>query len=260
MSIETYSLFYYLDDDITTANQNIDFNEGGGELTAVLTPGTYTHTELATVIKTALDSAGGQTYTVAFNRTTRTYTISASSNFSLLVSSGTHIGTGPFTLMGFTGADLSGTNTYTSNVGAGSEYEPQFKLQGFVDADDNQEKIDASVNESSTGDIEVVSFGTRSIHEMNIRFATNKDVSKSGYIKNNATGVADLRSFMQKAITKAPFEFMPDIATKSSFDKVILESTPESGKGVGYKLKELSLNGGPTGFFETGTLRMRVIS
>ena len=40
----------------------------------------------------------------------------------------------------------------------------------------------------------------------------------------------------------------------------ILESTPEDDKGTAYKLKELSLGGGPTGFFDTGLLRLRVVT
>lgn len=259
MSIETYSLFYY-GMEITSSNQNLNFDEGGSELVAVIDPGGYTHTELATAIKTALDAAGALTYTVTFNRADRTYTIAATGSFSLLVSSGTQVGTGPFTLLGFTGADLTGAATYTGNTTAGSAYEPQFKFQSFVSNDDNQEKIDAQVNESATGDVEVISFGTREIMELNIKFATNRDMSASGWVKNNASGVSNLRSFMQFAIKKAPFEIMEDIATKSSYKKVILESTPESQSGTGYKLKELSLSGGPTGFFETGLIRLRVLS
>jgi len=260
MSIETNSIFYYLDEDIDTTNQYINFDEGGGELSATLTGGSYTHTTLATVVKTALDAAGGQVYTVAFDRDTRKYTISATSNFSLLINTGSQIGSSPFTLLGFTGADLSGTNTYTSNTEAGSAYEPQFILQSFVDDDDNQDKIDATVNEASDGSVEVIAFGTRYIYQMNIKYATDRDVTASGWIKNNSSGVSDLRSFMQRIINKVPFEFIPDIATRATFDKVILESTPESRQGTGFRLKELSLNGGPTGFFESGVIRLRVVS
>ena len=259
MSIETYSLFYY-GITVTSSNQLINFNEGGAELTATVAAGSYTHTELATAVKTALDAAGALTYTVTFNRSDRTYTIAATGTFALLVSSGTQIGTGIFTLLGFTGADLTGAATYTGNNSSGSEYEPQFKFQSFVSNDDNQEKIDATVNETAQGDIEVISFGTREIIELVIRFATDRDVSASGWIKNDASGVANLRSFMQFAITKAPFELMEDIGTKSTYKKVILESTPESPKGTAYKLKELSLSGGPTGFFETGLIKLRVLS
>lgn len=260
MSIETFSIFYFLDEDIDSTNQNINFDEGGPELTAVLTPGSYSHEDLADQMKIAFDAAGALTYTVTFNRADQTYTIAATGTFALLVSTGSQVGTGPFTLIGFTGADRTGASTYTGNTTAGSVYEPQFLLQNFVDEDDNQQKIDPSVNESSDGIVEVVSFGTRQIYELSIRFATDRDVTKSGQIKNNATGVADLRTFMQRIIDKSPFEFMKNIAARTTFDKVILESTPEDSKGTAYRLKEMSLNGGPTGFFGTGLLRLRVIT
>lgn len=260
MSIETFSLFYFLDEDIDTSNQNLNFTEGAGpELTAVLTPGSYSPGDLATVIKTAMDAAGALVYTVAFDRVLRKYTISTTSTFALLITSGSKIGTSPFSLMGFTGADVTGASTYTSNGNVGSEYIPQFKLQDFVDSDDSQAKISPTVNESSSGIIQVVAFGTRQIFEMNIKFATDRDVTTSGQIKNNPTGVADLRAFMQRIIDKVPFEFIPNIQSKTNFTKVLLESTPEDQKGTAYKLKELSIQGGPTGFFNTGLLLMRVV-
>lgn len=257
--IDTYSIFYY-GIEIDTDNQNLNFNEGGSELTAVIDAGTYTHTDFATAIKTALDAAGALTYTVTFNRDDRTYTISAGSNFSLLVSSGSTVGSGPFSLIGFTGSDRTSASTYTGNTTSGSAYEPQFKFQSWVSDDDNQSKVDAQVNESANGEVEVVSFGSRKIIELNIKYATDRDVSKSGQIKNNASGVANLRSFMQFAIGKGPFELMEDISDRSTYKKVILESTPEDSKGTAYKLKEFSLNGGPTGFYETGVIKLRNLS
>ena len=176
-----------------------------------------------------------------------------------MIATGSQLGTSIFSLIGFTGADLSGASTYTGNNSSGDFYEPQYLLQDWVDKDDNQQKIDPSVNESATGVVEVVSFGTRELYELSIRFATDRDTSKTGVIKNNSSGVSDLRTFMQRITTKAPFEFMPNIAARSTFDKVILESTPEDPKGTAYKLKELSFQNGPTGFFDTGLLVLRSI-
>lgn len=49
---------------ITAAvNDRIDFDEGGGELTANLTPATYTADSLFAHLKTIMDAAGGDTYT-----------------------------------------------------------------------------------------------------------------------------------------------------------------------------------------------------
>lgn len=256
--IETHSIFYY-GTEITESNQNLNFDEGGSELTGVLAIGSYTPTELEAIITTALDGAGALTYTVTFNRAGQTFTIAATGTFALLITSGTQIGTGPFTLLGFTGADLTAAATYTGNTTAGSSYEPQFKLQSYVSDDDNQMKIDAKVNKSSDGTVEVVSFGDLLIIEADIQWATDRNTAKSNAIKNNATGVADLRAFMQSAIKKGPFEFMADIGTRTTFKKVLLESTPESKDGIGYKLKEKIFQGGPTGFYDTGLLKLRVL-
>jgi len=259
MSLTTFSIFYF-GTEITEDNQNLNFDEGGPELNAVLEIGSHTHNELQTVIKTAMDAAGALTYTITFNRADRTYTIAATGTFALLVSSGTQIGTGPYTLLGFTGADRTSASTYTGNTTAGQAYEPQFKLQSFVSDDDQQESIDPSVNESATGELEVIAFGTRKILEADIKFATDRDVTSSGVIKNNPTGIADLRTFMQDITGKGPFELMEDISVRTTFKKVLLESTPDSSEGTGYKLKELILNGGPTEVFETGILRFRVFT
>lgn len=257
MSLETYSLFYY-GQEVLDSNKNLNFDEGAGELTAIVDIGSYSHTELATAVQTALNDVGENTYTVTFNRSARSYTISSDDTFDLLITSGSQVGTSIFSTLGFTGADVTGLDEYSGGA-SGSEYEPQFLLQDFVSDDDNQSKIDAKVNESSGGTVEIVSFGTRKIIEMNIKYATDRDVSKSGVIKHNASGVSSLRSFMQGITKKGPFEFIQDISNKSSFKKVILESTLESKDGVAYKLKELSITGGPTGFFETGLLRLRVL-
>jgi hypothetical protein len=160
--------------------------------------------------------------------------------------------------MGFTQAgDLTATTTYTGATVAGDAYSPQFKLQDYVSKDDLQEAVDATVNETASGKVEVVKFGTRQFYEFNIKYAT--DISQTtGVITNNATGVADLRRFLQFLVTKAPCEFMPDSATTSTFDNVILESTEQSSKGVGYKLKELYDQNLP-GYYQTGKLRFRVV-
>lgn len=82
--------------EITSSNQWIDINEGAGELNAQVATGTYLFDtdenidELESAIKTALDAAGTLTYTVTFSQSTRKFTISAGSNFSLLWKTGTH--------------------------------------------------------------------------------------------------------------------------------------------------------------------------
>ena len=257
MSLDTFSTFYYgfvIDED----NYQIDFDEGGAELTADIAVGSYTATGFALAIKDAMDTAGALTYTVTFSRSTRKITISAGSNFTLRCSSGTHIGTGAWTLMGFSGSNKTSASTYTGGAVSGDYYSPQFILQEYVSTDDYQEAVDASVNETASGVVEVVKFGTRSFMECNIKFAT--DITQDGaVIKTNATGVADLRRFMQYLVSKGPVQFMPDLSDTATFTDMILESTESSTKGTGYRLREMYDRGLP-GYFHTGKLKFRVIS
>jgi len=76
--------------EITDTNKYIDFNEGGGELTAILTTGTYDATSLCTEIKTRMDAVGGLTYTITYSDTSNKFTIAGSGAFTILWQSGTN--------------------------------------------------------------------------------------------------------------------------------------------------------------------------
>lgn len=69
--------------DIDISNQLIDFNEGGSDLTATLTAGSYTFSGLLTEIQTQLNAAGALTYTVA-NDGNGSIVISATGVFDLV--------------------------------------------------------------------------------------------------------------------------------------------------------------------------------
>jgi len=259
MSLTTIPAFYY-GYEITSDNNNININEGSGELLATISNGKYSLTDFVTAVKTALDAASTlpQAYTVSVNRTTRQITIASAANFDILIDTGSQSGTSPYTLMGFTGSsDLTSTTTYTGDSASGSSYIPQFWLQSYTDKDHFQELIDASVNESANGDIETVSFGTRKFVEFELKFITDKP-GDGKVIRNNPSGVADCVSFFQEITKKGNFEFIPDKDSPSTFDKVILESTPSSSKGIGYKLKEM-VNQSLPGYYETGSIKLRVI-
>lgn len=259
MSITTFSQFFY-DFKVDSTSNKLNFEEtaGGGELTATIDSGTFTLTEILLKIKTAMDavSVNGIVYTISVNRTTRIVTIAGTGAFDLKVSSGAQSSVSVFGTIGFTGADRSSATTHDGNSEAGDIFKPQFILQSFVDKDDFQEKIDATVNESADGEIEVVSFGTRKFTEFNIRFITNL-AGDGKVIKNNPTGRADFQRFMQNITTRAPFEFMADIDNASTFLKVQLETTESSRDGTGYRTKELLGNNLP-GYFESGKLKVRV--
>lgn len=245
-------------DSVTLSNSYIDFDEGGSALTAQLDSGSYSLTAFASELAKAMTAAGGQTYTVAFSRSTRKLTISATGNFSLLLSSGTHTGVSALVLAGFSGSsDRTGTNSYVGASVCGYEYKPQYLLQKYVPSANFQKEIMPSVNESASGKIEVLSFGTVNFIEMIIPFCTDISQGASSPIEDNSSGVANINSFLQAITKKIDFEFMPDRDTTSTFQKVLLESTPLDGKGVGYRLKEMFPL---AGYFTTGKLTLRVVS
>lgn len=256
--INTRSSFYYIEESIDTINLWLDFDEGSGEISAQVDPGSYTPTDLASAVEDALnDSLGVNTYTVTFNRTDRTFTISSTVAFDLLITSGTHAGTDVFSILGFTGADLTGASTYTG-AEAVTEYRPQFYLQDYVDQEDLRKSVQATVNKSASGIIEVVKFGTEKFFEFNIRMITDIDQGVHTWVENNATGVSDARLFMRFITDKKDLEFIPDRSDPATFYKILLESTEESKDGTGYRLKELYAQG-LVGYYETGKLVFRLI-
>lgn len=256
MSLSTFSSFYY-DYQVTGSNFYIDFNEGAGELTAQVDVGSYSLTDFLIEVGEAMTAAGTQTYDVSVARATRLVTISATSNFDLLISSGSSVGNDLYSALGFTGADQTGTNSYTGSAACGSEYLPQFILQDHISSDDWQRNVDATVRKSANGTIEVVRFGIEKFVQLNIKYATDKAGDES-LILSNATGVADLRTFMQYLITKKPIEFMPDRDSPATFETLILESTQQDSNGLQYRLREMYDRGLP-GYFETGPLKFRVV-
>lgn len=254
--IDTYSKFYFIDP-VNDGNFYLNFDEGAGEITGEVETGSYTPTELAVAIESAMNDAGGLTYDVTFNRVDRTFTISAGSNFSLLIGTGSNVGSDIFYLIGFTGPDLSGDDTYTGDPAA-RFYEPQFKLQSFVSIDDLQKSVSASVNKAANGTIEVVKFGTEKFFEFDIKFITNIDQGVGGPIKTNLDGLIDAQLFMRFITQKHDIEFIPDVNDVATFHVVLLETTTEDSKGTGYRLKELYDKGLPN-YFETGKLVFRLV-
>lgn len=258
MSITTRSAFYY-GHTIDDFNFRIDFDEGGSPLVAELNLGSYTLSEYVTEIARALNDAGALTYSASVDRATRLITISASGTFSLLVSTGGSAGTSTFTLAGFTGADLTGQSSYTGDSVSGSSYLPQFLLQQYVSFDDLQQAASASVNQSGSGITEVVSFGNNEFMECNITFITNINQGTGNPIETNLSGVVDARSFLQDITTKSRIEFMEDRDSPATYSKCILEATPFSREGVGYRLNELYGRGLPN-YYETGRMRFRKVT
>lgn len=258
MSITTHSKFYF-NYEITQDNNAIDFSEGGSELQATIDVGSYSLTDFLDAIARALNDAGALTYTVSVARATRIITISAGSNFELLITSGSRVGTGAWTAMGFSGADKTGAATYAGGTAAGSEYVTQFKLQSYVSTSDYIEAAEGTVNKSASGQVEVYRFGENRFMECNLTFVTSRAMPYGAPIRSDTQGHEKLRTFMQFLITKGPVEFMPNENDVATFETFILESAPEMKDGIGYKLKELYAKGLP-GFYETGVLKFRRIT
>ena len=254
--IETRSSFFYLNP-IDSTNIYLDFNEGGPELTAEISVGNYTHSEIGDAIAAAMNGVGALTYAVTFDRDTRKFTISASGAFTLLIGTGTHVGADAFPLIGFTGSDVGPSASHVANLQAGTEYRPQFYLQDWVDQIDFQKAISPAVVKTASGDVEVVKFGTEKFYEFSIMLVTDIDQGQSNFVESDPVAVASLRSFMQFCTQKNDLEFMPDRDVKADFFKVMLESCEGSVNGTGYKLQELYDKGLPN-YYESGKLVFRL--
>jgi hypothetical protein len=257
MSLNTRSKFYY-GHTITESNNKISFYEGVSELIAQVSQGSYSLEDFATEVSSALSLAGTQEYTCIVDRVTRKITISASSSFDLLISTGSSVGESAFPLIGFSGSDQTSSNSYEGNLASGSEYIPQFILQKYVDFDDNVSANKSNVFESASGIVQSVSFGQKKIMECNIMFATDINQGINGPVETNLTGVSDLRNFMLYLITKGNIEFIPNRDDPGTFTKCFLDKTSSSQDGTGFTLEEM-YSKGLANYFETKTLTFRKV-
>ena len=254
MTIKTRSKFYY---DFASDNDSTDlvFNEGAADLTAKIRVGQYSPTNLAIETARALTETGAHDYLCTFNRESRLFTISASGSFSLLVTSGV-TSSSAFPLLGFTGGDIVSVTSSTSDAAAGKVFLPQFRLQNFVDFQDDEGFSFATTNKTANAQVEVVSFGTESFSEFNIMFQTNIDQGHGGSLETDLNGVSNMREFFRYAIKKGSIDFMPDRDDVNAFTECILEKTPASKDGVAFKLKEM-YSKGLIDYFESGLIKLR---
>lgn len=253
-----YSKWYY-GHIVTSDNNYIDFDEGSGEVSVTLRNGSYTLEEFAEEIATQMTvgSLLPQTYTANVSRETRQITIvSDTSNFELLVTSGSHVGASAYALAGYTGADRTGAQSYTGNLGSGDSFEAQFPLQSLTDFSEQKQYLDSSVNVAASGYVEVVSFGAVRYLDCDIKFQTNTPQKR--LIMNDPQGFENLKAFMEYAVQKGRMEFMLDSSAPDTYVKCILESTPDSSDGTGYKVKRM-IGQNLYDYYETGGLRFREV-
>ena len=260
MAVPNRSAFIY-GHTVTSSNEWIDFDEGGGELSCTIQNGSWSLGEYVDKVAEALNGTGDNEYTVSLDRTSRKITISADASFDLLVSTGTHNSISAFALLGFS-TNQTGTDTYEAVNASGSLYEPQYRLQKYQSFLNLKRTLDVKVNESSDGsNVEVVSTGTKQLMECQIKYATNiveVNGCRQSAIDANATGVEDLRTFLDYVTLKRPVEFLED-KTLTPFVKCILEKTSVSSNGVDYDLRNMYASGWDE-YYDTGLLTFRQIS
>lgn len=257
--IDSYSAFIY-GHAVDSTNNYIDWDIGGSEISVQMNVGEYSLTDFCTEIARAMNSANQGTYAVTVNRTTGIITVTKSAGtFRFLASTGSHVGTSVFSLMGFAAVDGTLAASQTGSLRSGSLWLPQFKAQDFVHFDNQQSAVDGSVKKSASGRVEAVSFGNQKLMDCNFKFITNIQQTLNDLIVSDSSGVENARAFMEYAVTKKDMEFIPDRNDYDTYYKVILESTPESQDGLGFKLKEQYQNG-LRDYYETGVLKFRLIS
>lgn len=102
---------------IDATNNAIDFDEGGGELNATIASATYTPSGLESAIKTALEAAGAETYTITYSTSTGKWTIATGGGtLSLLWDTGINSATSVGTTIGFdVSANDTGSTSYISD-------------------------------------------------------------------------------------------------------------------------------------------------
>lgn len=113
--------FTYMEFKVDANNKFIDFKENGGDdlLTAIITEGNYTVSELEAEIKSQLEATSDNNidYTVSYNSSTMKFTIQGASltRLDILWASGEHNTNSASSLLGFDAADDIGALTYTSD-------------------------------------------------------------------------------------------------------------------------------------------------
>lgn len=257
MGIKTRSQFYF-GHEIDKTQHFISIDEGGGELTVELTPSGYTFSELAIELERALNESGSFTYTVTANRSDRKYTISSTGVFSLLAGTGSYLGSDAYFRLGFNYADKTGLSTYTSDFSSGSVFRPQLPLFDYTPSSHIEGSLQATQDESGSGAVEVVSFGTVNYMECDIRFITNRK-DKPDIIEYDSTAVETCMEFLSYIRKKNRVEFMPDRDDLNTFEKFILFKSAKSNTGIEVKLEEMS-SMNIQDYYQTGLLTFRKVT
>ena len=252
MDIESYSAFIY-GYTVTSQNYFLPFVEGGTDRLATLKIGSYTFTRFALELSRAMNAAGSSEYTITVNRSTQKITITSVDNFDLSIGS-VYSERDCFGLAGFNVNDKIGGNSYESDFSTGTVFKPQYKLQSYIDFDDEREASSSSKNVSGSGEVEVVKFGDINIMSCNIVYSTDIETGKKGAIINNQNGVSALREFLKHISEPYKVEFIPDVSDFEDYTECLLNSSESSSTGTGYKMKSMKEG---RKFKQSGMLKFR---
>lgn len=255
--ITTHSKFLY-GIEVEADTSFIDFDDGTTTYAVEISSGAKTPDDLIDEIEEKMNEVGSTvSFTCSFNRSTRIFTISGSAAFDLLANSGTNAASGIYSVLGISGAaDFTAVTSVVGTTAIGTVYSTQFKLQDYVPGSYNQMQRFSEVNKAASGKTTIVTYGTDEIFEMSFKWLTDLSQPSGGPIRNGT--VSSFATMMRYMTLKKPFEFYPDESDSSTYYKLILDSSSESGSGTGFKINP-KYGSNLVGYYETGVMRMRVV-
>lgn len=141
-NFKSIQLEYEVSDDLIVVdgtNNLIPFGDSvTGEFSATVPDGVYSPTEWATAAKTAMETAGGQIYTITFNTITRKFTIASDgATFFLDWSTGSSLESSASVEIGYDVIDLTGAVSYEAQNSLHAIYRIFRPMAVFRDIDPN---------------------------------------------------------------------------------------------------------------------------
>jgi hypothetical protein len=244
--------------DINYANKYINFKSSslGSQLTATLKEGNYTATSFALEVKRAMDAADGiNKYTVGIDRSVdagasnRLHISTNGSFLSILFLTGTNAANSPKAIMGYDSLDYTGSTSYSGYTNAGTILLPDFSTWDYL-GPDNLIKNDGVKNVSASGIKETLVFSQMRFFQGQWKYIADFGASAQA---------TQWKLFLKYAIKQLKFEFTPSIYEDvDTIYQCTLESTPEDGNGMGYRLTQMT-GVGLYRFYDTGVMKFRVI-
>lgn len=251
MALKNPSLFLY-NYQITANNQFISFATNSGEVppntrTATIPVGYYSLTSLCSAIASALTSADPlHTYTVTANRNVagglqnRVTIATSNSYFGIYFATGNI--SNPATLLGFTGANLTGSTSYTGSLTSGTALIPEQIGFGYL-SPNAMNKNFGKLNVSASGLKEAIVFSLQQFCQVQFKYIPEA----------NLPGV--WLPFIQWIIQQRALEFTPDYTIPNTFYQVTLE---EPNQGLQIDLSEM-LPDFPF-YYQTPVMKFRLVT